>query len=823
VLTDDSQESQESNVFPIQNSSTFAGSTPHTITQHTVTTPPVRPTTLPTVNQSNMNSPLNFPPQSPYQSEYSNSPQFSPAFSEPPSPWVSVNDGNDLDTPPAGSQSTYNQRSSEKMKADEGLGSGATISAVLYANMNHPEWKTEFPNWSDRYKQILKKWRTLSSDQKSPYLQKARDNRSALRMKKQQQDQEKVALQRKSAHEAEQERQWKQLQALRQQQAQQQQNVIQEQRVQCKVTFHEFFKDKSVHFAAIARVQRQISDPTPFPQEQTPQELSPVTSPSPNPRQLLSMGIKSPTFPHPVQTPMRPPPPAQTPIEFTPENDPYVKPPSTPKLPQPTFQPRLPADPYAHQPSTPRPQFQIRPTLQGLNATVRAGEGPELSRQLRDLLQRQQFKKLDDQLLAGKGQQRVWPPTEASQEVETPAVTNAATSGDATFRQPLPPSIVRPRLPVPVSGIPRQPGAHLGLRMQLDPRIQGLDPRMRLLIQQQRLIQQSSATQQQQQQVFSGGAVRFPPGIVRPTSVEQYEQILPRQQPPFQPRAAEPQMPPRLPVGQIAAMQRPPLSQTPAVANTPSTSENTTNDQEIPDNVTAELEKLEQETGTMAELQGVGDILGGLGDDDDELLAEMGADFNILEYADPEALPGEKTNILDLELEEEPIKNDKKVKVEVPKPLTGGKPNIGPQIKQEVVTPPSTSVISAPHNMPGNIHPPPLAISQAQNQHPLNPGVTSHLTPQQIHQQMLHQVQQAAARGKPMPIGAKLQTPDGIIGIVTQNNTVQLQIPQGYHQRLIVSQREFRSVCILDHVTNRILLQCKTKNCKCDWDRTFRE
>lgn len=204
-------------------------------------------------------------------------------------------------------------------------------------------------------------------------------------------------------------------------------------------------------------------------------------------------------------------------------------------------------------------------------------------------------------------------------------------------------------------------------------------------------------------------------------------------------------------------------------------------------------------------------------------VAEMGADFNILEYADPEALPGEKTNILDLELEEEPIKNDKKVKVEVPKPLTGGKPNIGPQIKQEVVTPPSTSVISAPHNMPGNIHPPPLAISQAQSQHPLNPGVTSHLTPQQIHQQMLHQVQQAAARGKPMPIGAKLQTPDGIIGIVTQNNTVQLQIPQGYHQRLIVSQREFRSVCILDHVTNRILLQCKTKNCKCDWDRTFRE
>lgn len=64
----------------------------------------------------------------------------------------------------------------------------------------------------------------------------------------------------------------------------------------------------------------------------------------------------------------------------------------------------------------------------------------------------------------------------------------------------------------------------------------------------------------------------------------------------------------------------------------------------------------------MAELQGVNDILGGLGEDDDELLAEMGADFNILEYADPEleALTGGKTNILDLELEEETAKKDSK-------------------------------------------------------------------------------------------------------------------------------------------------------------------
>ena len=176
----------------------------------------------------------------------------------------------------------------------------------------------------------------------------------------------------------------------------------------------------------------------------------------------------------------------------------------------------------------------------------------------------------------------------------------------------------------------------------------------------------------------------------------------------------------------------------------------------------------------------------------------MGADFNILEYADPEALPGEKTNILDIELEEEPIKNEKKVKVELPK--APGKPNIANQLKKEAV-PPVTSVISAPQSLANNIHPPPLAISQAQTNHPLGTGITTHLTPQQIHQQMLHQVQQAAAHGKPMPPGSRLQTPDGFVGIVTPNNNVQLQLPQGYHQRLLVTQCKYLliSQCVKIH------------------------
>lgn len=71
------------------------------------------------------------------------------------------------------------------------LGDQATISAVLYANTNHPELKSEFPNWPDRYKQIMKRWRALIPEKKQPFLQRARDNRSAqqaqLRTKKAQQ------------------------------------------------------------------------------------------------------------------------------------------------------------------------------------------------------------------------------------------------------------------------------------------------------------------------------------------------------------------------------------------------------------------------------------------------------------------------------------------------------------------------------------------------------------------------------------------------------------------------------------------------------------
>lgn len=115
-------------------------------------------------------------------------------------------------TPLANPPSSYNQKTSERMRQDEGLFSFtnnykkichsykckfsfvfffimnraaleemATISPVLYANTNHPELKTEYPNWTERCKQILKKWRVLPTEKKAPYLQRARDNRSCLK------------------------------------------------------------------------------------------------------------------------------------------------------------------------------------------------------------------------------------------------------------------------------------------------------------------------------------------------------------------------------------------------------------------------------------------------------------------------------------------------------------------------------------------------------------------------------------------------------------------------------------------------------------------
>lgn len=59
------------------------------------------------------------------------------------------------------------------------------MTAVLYANTNHPELKVDYPNWNERCKQILKKWRALSPDKRTPYLQKAKENRACSKKSQQ--------------------------------------------------------------------------------------------------------------------------------------------------------------------------------------------------------------------------------------------------------------------------------------------------------------------------------------------------------------------------------------------------------------------------------------------------------------------------------------------------------------------------------------------------------------------------------------------------------------------------------------------------------------
>uniref|UniRef100_A0A8C9RDT7 Histone-lysine N-methyltransferase 2C n=1 Tax=Scleropages formosus TaxID=113540 RepID=A0A8C9RDT7_SCLFO len=76
------------------------------------------------------------------------------------------------------------QRNTLKWEKEETLGEAATVAPVLYTNVNFPNLKEEFPDWSTRVKQIAKLWRKASSQERAPYVQKARDNRAALRINK---------------------------------------------------------------------------------------------------------------------------------------------------------------------------------------------------------------------------------------------------------------------------------------------------------------------------------------------------------------------------------------------------------------------------------------------------------------------------------------------------------------------------------------------------------------------------------------------------------------------------------------------------------------
>lgn len=155
----------------------------------------------------------------------------------------------------------------------------------------------------------------------------------------------------------------------------------------------------------------------------------------------------------------------------------------------------------------------------------------------------------------------------------------------------------------------------------------------------------------------------------------------------------------------------------------------------------------------------------------------MGADFNILEYADPELdtiAGGEKTNILDLDLEQVEVdpkdeKQKKETKDEDQKPeLTSS----SSEMTDSCSTSTSLTLTENSSNVP--------TITPTQT--------TSQTMQAQVVQQQMHQhVQQAAAMGRPMLPGTRLMSQDGAIGVVTSTNTVTVSYPPtfpGHPQRI---------------------------------------
>ncbi|CAJ0918161.1 unnamed protein product, partial [Mesorhabditis belari] len=70
-----------------------------------------------------------------------------------------------------------NNAATERWEEDEPLGERATKAAVLYVNINFPHLKEKVPEWTERVKHIQKLWRTLSSESRKQYVEKARENR----------------------------------------------------------------------------------------------------------------------------------------------------------------------------------------------------------------------------------------------------------------------------------------------------------------------------------------------------------------------------------------------------------------------------------------------------------------------------------------------------------------------------------------------------------------------------------------------------------------------------------------------------------------------
>ncbi|XP_066537904.1 histone-lysine N-methyltransferase 2C isoform X2 [Hoplias malabaricus] len=148
------------------------------------------------------NMPRNFPPMQrmPF-SDNLRERKFSQMAQDAAGPWSATGPGPASAPPPTpvpeaeGDSLSTAQKSTLKWEKEETLGELATVAPVLYTNVNFPNLKEEYPDWQTRVKQIAKLWRKASSQDRAPYVQKARDNRAALRINKVQMSNETIKRQ----------------------------------------------------------------------------------------------------------------------------------------------------------------------------------------------------------------------------------------------------------------------------------------------------------------------------------------------------------------------------------------------------------------------------------------------------------------------------------------------------------------------------------------------------------------------------------------------------------------------------------------------------
>lgn len=90
--------------------------------------------------------------------------------------WNPIVPGRDADS------IAQSKKTVQDWESDEALGVKATKSAVLYANMEHPNLRQEFRTPDERHKQIQKLWRQLPAEKRKHFVEKARENRSAFKV-----------------------------------------------------------------------------------------------------------------------------------------------------------------------------------------------------------------------------------------------------------------------------------------------------------------------------------------------------------------------------------------------------------------------------------------------------------------------------------------------------------------------------------------------------------------------------------------------------------------------------------------------------------------